>query len=77
LRDSVRNNERRLEPIGLSIIEAARTASVGRNSIYEALASGKLKARKMGRRTIILDGDLRAWLASLPALDLGRAAKAA
>jgi excisionase family DNA binding protein len=69
--------ERRLDAIGLSIIEAARTAGIGRTSIYEALSSGDLKARKLGRRTVILNSDLRAWLASLPPLKGAKAAKAA
>lgn len=60
--------ERKLEAIGLSVIEAARIAGVGRSTLYEALASGKLQARKLGTRTIILETDLRAWLASLPAM---------
>ena len=38
-----------------------------RRAIYAALNSGALKARKNGKRTVILDDDLRAWLTSLPA----------
>lgn len=50
-----------------SIDGACEAADVGRTSIYEAIRSGDLIARKLGRRTVILDDDLRAWLASLPA----------
>lgn len=49
-----------------SIDGACEAADVGRTSVYEAIRSGDLVARKLGRRTIILDDDLRAWLASLP-----------
>jgi excisionase family DNA binding protein len=42
------------------------TAGIGRSSVFEAIRSGELVARKMGRRTIVLEGDLRRWLASLP-----------
>jgi excisionase family DNA binding protein len=47
---------------------AAKAATVGRTSIYEAINSGALKAKKIGRRTLILDEDLRSWLASLPSM---------
>jgi excisionase family DNA binding protein len=49
-----------------SIEDAARITSCGRTSIYAAIKEGALKARKFGRRTVILDEDLRDWLASLP-----------
>ncbi|HEV2605167.1 MAG TPA: helix-turn-helix domain-containing protein [Microvirga sp.] len=60
--------EREPEPIALSIMDAARMVGVGRTTIYEAMASGRLPARKLGRRTVILDADLRQWLSSLPAM---------
>jgi hypothetical protein len=40
------------------------------NLIYDAIRRSELKARKMGRRTIILRADLEHWLDSLPVLDL-------
>lgn len=52
--------------IAHSIDGVCETTDVGRTSVYGAIRAGKLKARKPGRRTIILDEDLRAWLASLP-----------
>jgi excisionase family DNA binding protein len=50
-----------------TIEEASRASTVGRVSIYEEINAGKLKARKIGRRTVILHDDLMDWLASLPA----------
>lgn len=48
-------------------IEEAREAGAGsRSEIYEALRRGDLKAKKRGRRTVILRDDLAAYLASLP-----------
>lgn len=49
-----------------TIENAARASTCGRTSVYTAINAGSLKARKIGRRTIILDEDLRRWLASLP-----------
>jgi excisionase family DNA binding protein len=54
------------ERLALSILDAARAAGVGRSTIYENINSGQLKARKAGRRTLILREDLQAWLASFP-----------
>jgi hypothetical protein len=48
------------------IPEVCEAANAGRTSVYEAIKSGELIARKRGRRTIVLDGDLRRWLESLP-----------
>lgn len=49
-----------------TIEDVARITTCGRTSIYQAIKDGALKARKCGRRTLILDADLRAWLAALP-----------
>lgn len=51
---------------GLSVLEACRVAGIGRTKIYEAISNGSLKARKFGKRTLVLRADLQAFLASLP-----------
>jgi len=53
-------------PLAHDVGDVVRITSFGRTSVYAAIKDGALKARKFGRRTIILDEDLRAWLASLP-----------
>lgn len=53
--------------LSLSIGEACAITGIGRTNLYKAINSGVLKARKYGKRTIILRGDLDAFLASLEA----------
>ncbi|ARO52734.1 hypothetical protein B2G69_00310 [Methylorubrum zatmanii] len=51
----------------MSIREVARISGIGMTALYAAMARGDLKARKLGRRTIVLREDLRAFLDNLPA----------
>lgn len=50
----------------LSISDACEMSGVGRTTIYAAIAEGRLKARKLGRRTLILRDDLTHFLVALP-----------
>jgi excisionase family DNA binding protein len=49
-----------------SIAETCALTGLGRDSIYSAIRDGHLVARKLGRRTLITDDDLRQFLAGLP-----------
>lgn len=53
--------------LGFTIDESCEASSLGRTAIYEAISSGKLIAKKAGRRTIILPKHLAAYLENLPA----------
>lgn len=44
----------------------AGNGAVSRSALYIAMREGRLKAKKLGKRTIILREDLAAFLASLP-----------
>ena len=46
------------QPIAYSVAEACRVSSLGKTKIYELIADGKLEARKLGKRTLILADSL-------------------
>ena len=52
--------------LAYTIPEAAEAGAGGRTAIYEAIKSGALKARKRGKRTVILAPDLAQYLENLP-----------
>jgi len=54
---------------GLSITEACQVAGLGRTKLYQAISDGRLKARKFGKRTIILRTDLKEFLSALPVVE--------
>lgn len=53
-----------------SVDGAAELLGTCRDGIYAAIKEKRLRARKFGRRTLILDEDLTAFMRSLPDLDL-------
>lgn len=59
---------------GLSIPEAGQRIGCGRSMVYDLIRDGKIPARKVGSRTIILTSDVDAFLAALPAVSRSRAA---
>lgn len=54
------------EPGALSIDEFCVRFGVCRVTTYHELKTGRLSARKLGRRTLIDVASARAWFASLP-----------
>ncbi len=55
--------------LAFSIEEAAHRADSCRDTIYGAINAGKLRAKKHGRRTIILASDLESYLSDLPVFE--------
>lgn len=57
--------------IAYTIKEACAVSRTGKTSLYAAIRRGELIARKLGKKTLILEGDLRHWIERLPTLDAG------
>lgn len=55
-----------MPPEAFDIPEFCRRYRVGRSFTYTEIASGRLTARKAGRRTLILSADAEAWAQGLP-----------
>ena len=55
-----------VEKKAFTIREAVEAGAGSRSVIYEALNAGTLKAKKRGKRTIILATDLAEYLEALP-----------
>ncbi len=55
-----------MEKMAYSIREVTENGGGSRSVVYEAIAAGRLKARKRGRSTVILAADLTEYLESLP-----------
>ena len=51
-----------------SIPEFAQRNGIGRSTVYEEIKSGRLRALKVGNRTIITDEHGAEWRAALPEL---------
>lgn len=54
------------QPLAYDVRGAARAASVSDRTLRDAIAHGRLRARKLGRKILILRDDLQGWLAALP-----------
>ncbi len=55
-----------MSKLAYTIPEAVEAGAGSRTVVYEAIKAGTLKAKKRGKRTIILAPDLVQYLQSLP-----------
>ena len=62
----MRGSINQLHREGLTILEAAEVSGIGRTKIFELIATGRLTARKVGKKTIVLRRDLMDFLENLP-----------
>lgn len=51
---------------GYTITEVVEITGLGRTAIYDAIKGKRLRAKKWGRRTIVLAEDLAEFLKGLP-----------
>ena len=58
--------------LSFSIKDAADHTGIGRTKIYQAINQGDLKARKFGKRTLILREDLVNFLDNLASYEGGQ-----
>jgi excisionase family DNA binding protein len=56
------------EVLAYTLRQACTVSGIGRTTIYAEIKCGRLKARKIGRRTVILAEDLTDYLRQLPDL---------
>ena len=57
-----------------SVHEFCEWAGIGRTKAFEQIAAGRLRASKIGKRTLIRITDAEAWLESLPSTNAAQAA---
>ena len=55
----------------LTINEFCDRYGICRETAYQQIRTGKLRAVKLGRRTVLLAADVDAWAAGLPELRAG------
>jgi excisionase family DNA binding protein len=58
-----------MEPLALTITQAAKLSGICRSVLYDEIGLGRLRAVKRGRSTRILIDDLKSYLAALPAVE--------
>lgn len=51
------------EPLAYSVADAARVSAIGRTRLYALIGEGRLRATKLGKRTLIPADSLRALIA--------------
>lgn len=57
------------QKISFTIEQAVKATGIGRTAIFAAIKSGRLVARKNGRRTLIASSDLQQFISNLPTVD--------
>ncbi len=59
------------QKLSFTIEQTVKATGIGRTAIFAAIKSGRLVARKNGRRTLITVDDLQQFVANLPMIKGG------
>ena len=68
MRNPENERQRRALQRAMSIEQFCQRYGISRTSTYTEIREGRLRARKCGRRTIIVDEDADKWLQHLPVI---------
>jgi excisionase family DNA binding protein len=66
-----RQQEASIRQRAMSIDAFCCRYGIGRTSVYEEIKQGRLRAVKVGKRTLVPEDDAEAWLQRLPVLETG------
>lgn len=56
------------EPVLITVAQAMQRWSVGKSKLYECFAAGRIEARKLGTRTLVVVESGDAFFSTLPRL---------
>ena len=57
-----------MEKSAYTVNEVLREIGIARSTLYREIAAGRIRARKIGTKTVFLATDVRSYLDSLPEL---------
>jgi excisionase family DNA binding protein len=63
-----------METEALTVHDFCKQYRIGRDKFYNEVRSRRLRALKVGKKTLILKRDAEAWVESLPSLELAATA---
>jgi excisionase family DNA binding protein len=58
-----------ITPLAIGVEGACRALGIGKTKLYQEIGSGRLRAVKFGKKTLIPTDQLAAWLASLEPIE--------
>src|SRR5262245_55011488 len=62
--------QRQARQRAMSLAQFCERYGPGRTKAYEEIKSGRLRARKIGKKTIIAEDDAEDWLSQLPVIQI-------